>query len=77
MDLGEVLGRTWQITWKNKGLWLLGVLAGCSGAGGRAGSRIEIKTEGGEFPQVERFFEPFVRNMERFFGDIPEDRMPF
>lgn len=42
MDFGEVLTRTWQITWKYKGLWVLGLLAGCgtggSGGGGGGGS---------------------------------------
>ncbi len=38
MDIGEVLGKAWQITWKNKGLWVLGILAACgSGAGGGGG----------------------------------------
>lgn len=33
MDYGEVLKKSWDITWKNKGLWLLGILAGCSASG--------------------------------------------
>jgi hypothetical protein len=39
MDYGGVLGRAWQISWRNKGLWILGILAGCSGSGGGSGSR--------------------------------------
>ena len=30
MDIGSVLTRAWNITWKYKVLWLLGILAGCS-----------------------------------------------
>jgi hypothetical protein len=33
MDFAAVLKKTWEITWKNKGLWLLGILAGCSASG--------------------------------------------
>jgi len=33
MDYGEVLRKTWDISWRNKGLWLLGILAGCSASG--------------------------------------------
>jgi hypothetical protein len=31
MDFEEILGRAWKITWRVKGLWLLGILASCSG----------------------------------------------
>jgi type IV secretory pathway TrbL component len=27
-DLGEVLSRAWQITWKHKALWVIGILFG-------------------------------------------------
>ena len=33
MDYGEVLRKTWNISWRNKGLWILGILAGCSASG--------------------------------------------
>ena len=33
MDYGEVLRKTWDISWRNKGLWILGILAGCSASG--------------------------------------------
>ncbi|TDJ15213.1 MAG: hypothetical protein E2O65_12720 [Gammaproteobacteria bacterium] len=33
MNYGEVLRKTWDISWRNKGLWLLGILAGCSASG--------------------------------------------
>ncbi len=37
MDFGEVLTRTWHITWRYKGLWVLGLLAGCGTGGGGGG----------------------------------------
>jgi hypothetical protein len=37
MDYGWVLKRAWEITWKFKGLWLLGILASCSSGGGGGG----------------------------------------
>lgn len=38
MDYGGILKRTWQITWRNKAWWLLGILASCSGGGRSGGS---------------------------------------
>lgn len=37
MDYGAILTRTWEITWRYKGLWILGLLASC-GAAGRSNS---------------------------------------
>ena len=37
MDIGEVLGRAWQIIWKHKILWIFGIFAGCSRGGGGGG----------------------------------------
>lgn len=34
MDYGAILTRAWDLTRKNKGLWLLGILAGCAGGQG-------------------------------------------
>jgi hypothetical protein len=38
MDIGSVLSRAWQTIWRHKVLWIFGILAGCSGAGGNAGN---------------------------------------
>lgn len=38
MDYGGILKKTWQITWRNKAWWLLGILASCSGGGRSGGS---------------------------------------
>ncbi len=45
MEIGEVLSKAWKVIWKNKILWLFGILAGFSasnrgGVGGRASGGI-------------------------------------
>jgi len=62
MDISAIFKRAWEITWKHKGLWVLGILANCSGGSSSQGSsnvsRIpEYRTGGGEFPQIERWFQ--------------------
>ncbi|MGA9532571.1 MAG: hypothetical protein WBR18_07635 [Anaerolineales bacterium] len=60
MDFGAILKRTWDITWKFKGLWVLGILAGCSGrngggSGGNASNSVNYQGSGNSFPQLEHF----------------------
>ena len=54
MDLSAIFKRAWETTWKHKGLWVLGVLANCSGSGSRGSSNVsripEYQFDGGEFP---------------------------
>jgi hypothetical protein len=61
MDISAIFKRAWEITWKHKGLWVLGILASCSGGGGGGSSNAsripEYRTGGGEFPQIERWFQ--------------------
>ncbi len=62
MDFGEVLKRAGQITWRYKGLWVLGVLASCgrgNGGGGGGGSNFGTSFESPDsaFPQAEQFFQ--------------------
>ena len=62
MDYAEVLKRAWDITWKNKGLWILGILAACTGGGGGGGGSSSYQSSGyqvsgDEFPGLQRFFE--------------------
>ncbi len=64
MDYGEVLERAWQITWRFKGLWVLGVLASCrggggggSGSGGNFSGSFGPNGGGPDFPEIERFIE--------------------
>jgi len=57
MDYGDVLRRAWDITWKNKGLWILGILAGCGANGGNPSQSLSWQTSQGEFPFLDRSFE--------------------
>lgn len=38
MDFGAVIKRSWEITWRYKALWVLGIFAGVSGCSGSSGS---------------------------------------
>ena len=38
MDYGKIFTRAWQLVWRNKVLWVLGILASCAGGGGGSGS---------------------------------------
>ncbi len=52
MNYSEVLGQTWKITWRYKGLWILGILAGCANGGGGGGGGSNISdSANGELPQ--------------------------
>ena len=66
MDYGSVLSRAWHITWRHKALWILGILAGCSGnASGQSGSRVSSN------------FSNFGRNGQgpnpQFLNNVPEE----
>ena len=38
MDYGEIITRAWNITWKNKFLWVLGFLAALTSIGSNSNS---------------------------------------
>jgi hypothetical protein len=63
MDFGEVLTRTWQITWRYKGLWVLGLLAGCGTGGGGGG--------GGGSPPSPGAGPQSYGQIEQVMGQIP------
>jgi len=74
MDFGAVLKRAWEITWKNKGFWILGILAGCSASGrgnnGQAASGFRgYDFGGGQLPEGQ--FQGFPE-LERFFSRVDE-----
>ena len=79
MDFGAVLKKAWEITWKNKGLWILGILAGCSASGrgnnGQAASGFRGynfgggELPGGRLPEGQFQGPP---ELERFFSRIDE-----
>ena len=73
MDYGEVLKRTWEITWKYKGLWVLGILAACGngggGGGGGGGGQASSGIRGDSLGPGE------LSGIERFFSNIPEETL--
>lgn len=66
-DFGDILTRAWRITWNNKGLWVLGILASLiSGSGfnpgsngGNGGSGSGWRGDQYEFQQFQRFWEQY------------------
>jgi hypothetical protein len=71
MDYSEVIGRAWKIIWKNKVLWLFGILASCAtrtgGGGTGSGSRFTGNAPfnpGQGLPQV-------FQGLQRTFESIP------
>lgn len=64
VDFGDIIMRAWQITWRNRGLWILGILASClSGQGGGSGGGNNFNFSNGSSgsgdlpPGVERMLE--------------------
>jgi hypothetical protein len=61
MDIANIFRRAWEITWKNKGLWVLGILANCSGgssqSSGNAGRSPEIRFSEGDFPKLDNWIQ--------------------
>jgi hypothetical protein len=58
MDFGEVLSRAFQIMRRHKVLWIFGILAGCSNAGG-GGGNIQSSFRQDAPPGVQQFFQQF------------------
>lgn len=68
MDIGKVLSRAWQITWRYKILWLLGFLASLSQGG--PGSTFTYTTSGEDFQQYPWWeIEGTTIDLERFFNE--------
>jgi hypothetical protein len=66
-DFGNVLTRAWQIVWKNKILWIFGILASCArgnGGGGGGGGNTGYQFSSGDRPPFAD--DQFVRQMEQF-----------
>jgi hypothetical protein len=66
-DFGNVLTRAWQIIWKNKVLWIFGVLASCArggGGGGGGGGNTGYQFGSGDQPPFAG--DQFTRQMEQF-----------
>jgi hypothetical protein len=68
MEYGAILRKAWEITWKNKALWILGILASCGrgGGSGASGNYSNYRVESGEFGRMGQEFERFI---EKLSGD--------
>jgi hypothetical protein len=72
-NLGEVLTRSWQITWKHKVLWVFGffsLFAGGGGNGGGGGGNSGYEYESGEAPLP---VEPLESGAGEFFQFIEQN----
>ena len=49
MDYFDVLKKAWNITWRYKALWVLGLFAGAASGGGGGGTGFNSSTGGGDF----------------------------
>lgn len=61
MDISAIFKRAWEITWKHKGLWLLGILANCSSGSSQTSSNVsripQYNVSRGEFPQIDHWLQ--------------------
>jgi hypothetical protein len=71
MNFGEILSKSWKIIWKNKILWLFGLLAGCSG-GMTAQTNFNFSSSNFQFSGRDYSdFDYYFKGFERFF-ESPE-----
>jgi hypothetical protein len=85
VELGEVLSKAWKIIWKNKILWIFGILASCGrsaggGGGGGGNSRTNFNLPNNGNFNFENGNNPFTngqipgmeelqRNFDKIFGN--------
>ncbi len=70
MDIGAVLSRAWNITWKYKVLWLLGILAGCSASGRGNFGQTTSSFRGFNFGPAGKLQGPPGEGMQRFIDRL-------
>ena len=70
MDYGWVLKRAWEITWKFKALWVLGILASCSSGGGGGGHGGSSSGTGYQYGGET---DPRFLQFQRWIESIPEE----
>ena len=76
MDFGKVLTRAWHIIWKNKILWLFGILASC-GAQNQVSGSVNFSFDAGNPGNLPRGMQDFFFDLERSFSSIriPEETL--
>jgi hypothetical protein len=68
-NFGEILTRAWQIVWKNKVLWIFGILASCArggGGGSSGGGNSGYRSGSGDSPFSTNQFEQFGEQAKQF-----------
>jgi hypothetical protein len=70
MDYGWILKRAWEITWKFKGLWVLGILASCSSGGGGGGGG---SGSSGSSYQFSGESDPRFQQFQRWIESVPTE----
>lgn len=72
-NFGEVLTRAWQIVWKNRVLWIFGILASCGRGGSNFNSNVRGNGGNGGFgtppdlpPQFQDLFRTIEQNLTAF-----------
>ncbi|MCS6909881.1 MAG: hypothetical protein NZM11_04835 [Anaerolineales bacterium] len=68
LDFGNILTRAWNIAWRNRVLWLFGVLAGCVRGGGSGGGSPSFDPNNLPVRPDGQFVLP--PELERMFGNI-------
>jgi len=74
MDYGEVLQKAWKVFWKNKILWIFGILAGCGnngGGGGNSSNNFNFGNKNGQNGDTPNFdqLQPFLKGTESWFNE--------
>ena len=69
MDFGSVLRGSWKIIWKNKVLWVFGILASCGGGGANFGSSVNYQVGPRETDNFPELFERWGRDFEGFINE--------
>ena len=73
-NFGEILTRAWQIVWKNKVLWIFGILASCGRGGGSFNSSGSGGGNGGFGtpldlpPHMRQFLQTIQENLTTFIA---------
>ncbi len=71
MDYGDIIKRSWRITWRYKALWVLGIFAGVSGCQASGGSGGNSGGSSGN--GLQQFGNEFSRfRFERFMDRLAE-----
>jgi hypothetical protein len=65
VEYGEIIGGAWRMTWRNRGLWLLGLFAGgasgsCSGTSFNSGPPTGSESTGAFGPSLDTYVEAIV-----------------